>query len=250
MKKNIKLVYSYDGSDFFGSQRQPKLRTVQGEIERVLKIIFKESIDLITAGRTDRGVHSKKQVSNFYVDSKFPIDRLKRVLNQQLPNDILILDVQEVEMNFNSRFSAIYRAYEYYISEKQNPFKARYQTFVGKKLNIDRLNQIIKYIKGTHNFSNFRLVDCNCRIPIRTIYEAYFIRVDDESIKLYVKGNAFLKSQIRVIVGTVLDIYFKNKSENTISEMLLNYDKKYIKIVAEPQGLYLVDIGYKEERML
>ena len=106
LKKNIKIVYEYDGSEFYGFQRQPKLRTVQGEIEKVLEILFKEKIDLISAGRTDRGVHAKMQVSNFYIKLDIPISKLKKILNALLPEDINILEVEEIELNFNSRFSA------------------------------------------------------------------------------------------------------------------------------------------------
>lgn len=244
MERNIKLTYSYDGSEFFGFQRQPGFRTVQGELEKVLKGIFKNKIDLVSAGRTDRGVHAKMQVSNFFTTSNIPIQKIKRIINSLLPNDIFILDAQEVDLDFSSRFSAIYRSYEYYIGEDKNPFQSRYVTFVDEQLDLERLNRIVAPLVGRHNFSNFRLSDCGSNTTIREIYEAKFERVDEKTVKLYVKGNAFLKSQIRIIVGTILSIYFRKKPENYLVDMLENPDIQYAKIVAEPFGLHLFDIGY------
>ena len=220
LKKNIKIVYEYDGSEFYGFQRQPKLRTVQGEIEKVLEILFKEKIDLISAGRTDRGVHAKMQVSNFYIKLDIPISKLKKILNALLPEDINILEVEEIELNFNSRFSAKYRAYEYYITNKKNPFNSRYMSFIDEEFNIERLNKILTILIGEHDFSNFRLSDCGSKTTIREIYEIKFIREDENIIKLYVKGNAFLKSQIRIIIGTVLAIYQGKKEEKYLELML------------------------------
>lgn len=243
MKKNIKLIYSYDGSDFFGFQRQPKLRTVQGEIEKILKIIFRKDIDLISAGRTDRGVHAKMQVSNFLIENRIPVDKIKDILNELLPKDIVIKKVEIENQEFSSRFSAKYRAYEYYITNEKNPFKSRYTTYFKESFDIEVLNEIIKVLKGKHNFSKFRLSDCGSKTTEREIYEIYFERVNERVIKLYVKGNAFLKSQIRIIVGTTMAIYSGKKPKDYLKKMLENREE-VTKLVAEPYGLYLSEIGY------
>lgn len=243
MKRNIKIVYSYDGSEFFGFQRQPGLRTVQGEIEKALKIIFKEEIDLVSAGRTDRGVHAKMQVSNFFIDSSIPTEKIMDILNGILPKDIVIRDVSVEKEGFSSRFSAKYRSYEYYITNEKNPFNSRYVTYFKEKLDVEKLNNIVKILKGEHDFSNFRLSDCGSKTTVREIYEIYFEKVDEKMIKLYVKGNAFLKSQIRIIVGTTLAIYQGRKHENYLKDMLVKKGE-LSKVVAEPYGLHLSEIGY------
>ncbi|MGL4653662.1 MAG: tRNA pseudouridine(38-40) synthase TruA [Cetobacterium sp.] len=244
MERNIKITYSYDGSEFFGFQRQPKLRTVQGEIEKILKILFKKDIDLVSAGRTDRGVHAKKQVSNFLIHSTIPSEKIKYILNNSLPKDIYIENVEDVALDFSSRYSATYRAYEYFLGEDQNPFQSRYVTFVNGKLDLERLNAIAAPLVGVHDFCNFKLADCSSRTSEREMFEARFERVDEKTVKLCVKANAFLKSQIRIIVGTILSIYFNRRPENYLIEMLNNPNGKYIKDVAEPNGLHLSDIGY------
>lgn len=244
MERNIKITYSYDGSEFFGFQRQPKLRTVQGEIEKILKILFKKDIDLVSAGRTDRGVHAKKQVSNFLIHSTIPSEKIKYILNNSLPKDIYIENIEDVALDFSSRYSATYRAYEYFLGEDQNPFQSRYVTFVNGKLDLERLNAIAAPLVGVHDFCNFKLADCSSRTSEREMFEARFERVDEKTVKLCVKANAFLKSQIRIIVGTILSIYFNRRPENYLIEMLNNPNGKYIKDVAEPNGLHLSDIGY------
>ena len=122
--RNIKISYSYDGSDFYGFQRQPDKRTVQGEIERVLNIILKKEVNLITAGRTDRGVHARMQVSNFIIDSTLtiPLENLQRAVNKLLPSDISIFDIDEEDMSFNARYMPKARAYEYIITWEKDVF--------------------------------------------------------------------------------------------------------------------------------
>lgn len=242
--RNIKLTYRYDGSLFYGFQRQPEKRTVQGEIEKLLNVVFKKEIDLISSGRTDRGVHALIQVSNFYVDSTIPIERLKYILNRGLPLDIELLDVEEVEEKFNSRFDAKNRGYRYIISWERNPFRSRYETFINREIDIKRFYEILKPLIGIHDFNNFRLSDCGSKTSVREIYDIKIEKLEEKRIAIDLLGSSFLKSQIRIIIGTALNIYFKELPENYIEEMLKNPNKKYLKKVAPPYGLYLSQVNY------
>lgn len=242
--RNIKITYRYDGSLFFGFQRQPEKRTVQGEIEKLLNVVLKTEIDMISSGRTDRGVHALIQVSNFYTDSPIPLDKLKYVLTRGLPLDIELFDVEEVEENFNSRFDAKSRGYRYIISWERDPFKSRYETFVNKKIDRERFLEILKPLVGVHDFNNFRLSDCGSKTSVREIYSIDIIEIDSSRIAVDILGSSFLKSQIRIIIGTALDIYFGIRKEDYIVEMLENPQKKFIRKVAEPYGLYLSKVNY------
>ncbi|WP_294705414.1 tRNA pseudouridine(38-40) synthase TruA [uncultured Fusobacterium sp.] len=242
--RNIKLTYRYDGSLFYGFQRQPEKRTVQGEIEKLLNVVFKKEIDMISSGRTDRGVHALIQVSNFYVDSTIPIERLKYILNRGLPLDIELLDVEEVEEKFNSRFDAKNRGYRYIISWERNPFRSRYETFINREIDIKRFYEILKPLIGIHDFNNFRLSDCGSKTSVREIYDIKIEKLEEKRIAIDLLGSSFLKSQIRIIIGTALNIYFKELPENYIEEMLKNPNKKYLKKVAPPYGLYLSQVNY------
>lgn len=242
--RNIKIIYQYDGSSFYGFQRQPKKRTVQGEIEKILNILLNEKIDLISSGRTDRGVHAFCQVSNFQTSSVIPLEKLKFALKKGVVQDIKIIDVEEVHKSFNARFDAKSRGYKYIISSEKNPFRSRYETFIKEKINIARLQDILSTFVGIHDFNNFRLSDCGSKTSIREIYSINITKLDEYRLEITFLGNAFLKSQIRIMVGTALDIYFENRDENIIYDMLENPKKRFIKKVAPPFGLYLSEVNY------
>jgi len=242
--RNIKLVYQYDGSNFFGFQRQPDKRTVQEELEKGLYKITKEKINLISSGRTDRGVHAVEQVSNFITDSKIPANRLVYALDNITPKDIKILKVEDVDMEFHSRFSAKTRAYEFILTSKRSVFETRYITNIKDKVDIDKLYGIMKVFLGKHNFDGFRMTDCGGKNPIREIFEIKCYEKDNDKIGIYIKGNAFLKSQIRIMVGSSLAVYFNERPCDYLIKKLENSNPKDEKIVIDGSGLYLYEVNY------
>lgn len=242
--RNIKLIYQYDGSDFFGFQRQPDRRTVQGELEKGLYKIIMEKVNLISSGRTDRGVHAVKQVSNFTTDSKIPVDRLVYALDNITPKDIKILKVEEVSTEFHSRFSAKTRAYEFILTPQRSVFETRYLTEVKGEIDVDKLYNIMKVFLGKHNFDGFRMTDCGGKNPVREIFEIRCYKKEGNKIGIYIKGNAFLKTQIRIMVGSSLAVYFNERSCEYLLDKLENPDKKSEKIVIDGTGLYLYEINY------
>ncbi len=244
--KNIKITYSYDGSDFYGVQRQPKERTVQGEIEKAIKILLKKEVTLTTAGRTDRGVHASMQVSNFFMDDErtIPVENFKRAINRLLPEDIEIYNVEEVDLEFNSRYHATKRAYEYVLTWKKDIFSRRYKTYVEEEIDKDKLLDILLPLIGVHDFNNFRLKDENNRTTIREIYQIKTYLKDEDTLGVYIEGSAFLKTQIRIIIGTALEIYLGKMPKDYI-ELLLNEPEVSRRVViAKPNGLYLAKIEY------
>ena len=243
-RKNIKLEFRYDGSRYYGFQRQPNKITVQGEIEKVLRIVTKEEINLISAGRTDRGVHAYHQVSNFYTSSSIPVEKYKYLLTRALPKDIDILSVEEVSEEFNARHDAKMREYIYIISWKKNPFEAKYCKFVKDKIDAEKLENIFSSFLGIHDFRNFRLSDCGSKITIREIYSIEVKYFSENKLRICIRGSAFLKSQVRIMVGTALEVYYKNLAENHIELMLNDFSKEYKKYLVEAEGLYLNKINY------
>lgn len=242
--RNIKLIYEYDGTNFFGMQKQEKARTVAGEIEKSLKAILKEEVNLVNSGRTDRGVHALKQVSNFITNSKIPSERLQYALSKSFPGDINLLQLEEVEEDFNARFSAKWRSYIYKLSPKKDIFQRNRVMFVREDIEVERLNKILSPLKGRHDFGSFRKADCGAQNGIREIYEIYAYKVNEE-IHIYLKANSFLKSMVRIIVGSALAVYFKDKPEDYLINKLSNPNiQENGKIMAEPQGLYLYEVEY------
>ena len=184
------------------------------------------------------------QVSNFKTSSAIPTDRLEYALNRGLPEDINIMSVEDVDDNFNSRFDAKTRTYEYILSWEKTPFRARYETFINKKIDIDKFKEILQNFIGIHDFNNFRMSDCGSKTSVREIYNINAEKIDDYRIKVRIVGNAFLKSQIRIIIQTSIDTYFGRCEKDCILKMLNNPNKTFKKRVASPNGLYLAKIEY------
>lgn len=242
--RNIKLTYQYDGSDFFGFQRQPDRRTIQGELEKGLHKIIREKVNLISSGRTDRGVHAVKQISNFITNCKIPADRLTYALDNITPKDIKILKIEDVDIEFHSRFSVKTRAYEFILTSKRSVFENRYLTEVKENIDINKLYDIMKVFLGKHNFDGFRTTDCGGNNSIREIFEIRCYKKNDHKIGIYIKGNAFLKTQIRIMVGSSLAVYFNEKPFDYLVKKLENPNPKDEKIVIDGSGLYLYEINY------
>ncbi|TDT70628.1 tRNA pseudouridine38-40 synthase [Hypnocyclicus thermotrophus] len=242
--RNIKITYQYNGSNFYGMQRQNEFRTVQGEIEKALNKLFREKITIKTSGRTDRGVHALFQVSNFLTNNKtIPVEKLTYILNRGLPKDIHILDTKEVELEFNSRFSAKDRAYIYKMCSQKNPFDYDKVMNVKEEINEEKLKKILTPLLGEHNFDSFRKSDCEAKNNFREIKEIKCYRENNYTI-VYLKANAFLKSMVRIIIGSALAVYFGERDENYIINKLKDPNINDEKILAEPQGLYLCEINY------
>ena len=242
-ERNIKITYSYDGTDYYGFQRQIKMKTIQGTIEEYLFKITKEKINLISSGRTDTGVHAEMQVSNFQLLSPIPIEKMKEILNRGLPESIVIKDVEEVKEDFHSRFSAKERVYRYYLTWERNPFKNRFTTYVPFEIELKKFLQSMVILKGIHNFKNFRLAGCTSKTQVRELYSVEGEENGEKGLYIQISGSGFLKSQIRIIIGIALDIYCKRKPKNYFEKMLKE-DGKYIKTVAPANGLHLWEIKY------
>lgn len=242
--RNIKLVYEYDGTNFYGLQKQKGQRTVAGEIEKILNILLKEEVNMVNSGRTDKGVHALMQVSSVITKGEIPIDRLEVALRRALPKDINLLKVEEVSLDFNARFSAKWRSYEYKISSHKNIFERNSVLWVEEEIDIEKLFGILKPIIGKHNFDSFRKADCQSYNPIREIYDMKVFK-RDKNVIIYIKANAFMKSMVRIIVGSALAVYFGKENSDYIEEKLNNPNKKdWNKHIAEPQGLYLCEVSY------
>jgi len=240
--RNIFIEYAYDGSLFYGSQRQPNQRTVQREIEKALNILTKENINLITAGRTDRGVHALKQVSNFYTEAIIPVEKFFYALFNSLPKDIHLLSLREINKEFNARFDAKSRSYKYIITNEKSPFNVRYTTYIKKKININELERIMNIFVGVHNFTNFMLTDKSNKNPQREIYSIKV--VENKNIEIFIRGSSFLKSQVRLMIGGAILVLEKKLTLEQLKEYLDSPLLKYKKNVANAAGLYLYDVEY------
>lgn len=239
---NLKFICSYDGSLFFGSQKQPKKNTVEDELLKAFKNL---NIDtkIVLSGRTDKEVHATKQVFNCQIPQFWTdFEKLATVLNKKLPNSIKILKISKVDDEFNSRFYAKRRVYRYLITSKPtNPFNAKYIEYV-KNIDEKLLKFAIKEFVGIHDFKYFYKTGSEKENTKREIFDAKFYKHKDVYVFKF-EANSYIRSQIRLMVGFLLQI---NKQKLTIEDLKrqLNLEKQIFKTPAPANGLYLAKIKY------
>jgi tRNA pseudouridine38-40 synthase len=249
----MKLVFSYDGSSFFGLQKQPGKRTIQGVLEHVLRKVDVAPIAVVSSGRTDAGVHALAQVAHFDVErASMRAENFYHIFSRQLPTDIAVISVSEVPTSFHARFSVTSKEYWYkFRSLKEshpNPFASRYYTYVADAIDLARLNEIAAHYVGTHDFTAFTTMpagfDC-----VRQIYAAYCeYDAVEETYIFKIKGNGFTKYMVRILVGFMFEIYRGREDITTIESLYASRDRLYVHTKMSPAGLYLVDVAYGEEK--
>lgn len=235
------ITFSYDGTNFNGYQKQPKLRTIQGEIEDALKFVGEEDIELCASGRTDKGVHALNQKAHFDLNKNITCYKLKCALNTYTKNDIYIKDVKVVQNDFHARYMVKKKEYIYKINiGEYNPIERNYIYQYNKNLNIDRIKKEIEYLKGTHDFRAFANMEDKKESYIRTIYDVDVLQTDN-IITIKFIGNGFLKYQVRNMVGALIETSTKDKS---IKSILESKDRKSFGKIAPATGLYLNNVEY------
>ncbi len=175
--KKILAEIAYDGSIYHGFQIQPTKPTIQGEIEKALMKINKKKVKIHSSGRTDKGVHAKKQIITFDININIQLNNLKKALNAiLLKNGIKILKLKYVKNSFHPRFNAQKRKYSYRILNSNNyyPWEGYQAHYVNKKLNIRNLNQMAKILIGNHDFTTFSCIKDKSKSKFRHIYFAKF----------------------------------------------------------------------------
>ena len=250
-KRNVKIIYQYDGSKFLGFQRQKdnNVKTVQGEIEKVILKAFSQNTNMISSGRTDKGVHAIEQVSNFLIDGNIPLEAIKRQINKSLKGEVKILNITEANENFNARFDAKNRTYLYIMRAEKDitPFESNYITGLKEKVEAEKFQKIMDSFIGKHDFSSFMKKDKAYRNPVREIFYIkcyYDKKFGKNQVNIEICGNGFLKTMVRIMIGSALAVYFGKEKENYIIKRLKNPDADNKKILAPSEGLYLYKVNY------
>ncbi len=240
---NYKVTVAYDGSNYYGFQRQKNCRTVQGELEKVLSIVFKEEIGISASGRTDRGVHALNQVVNFTTGITIEASQLKYALNRLIPDDISVLDVSVECGSFHARFSAVSKKYRYIIATEDDLFKRKYKYYVGKELNIDLMKKAACLLIGEHDFYSFSNNRKTDKSTVRDIKSIDIYR-EGKDIYIDITANSFLYNMVRVIVMYLINIALGKIDYNKTSYLLENHTRELTRLKAPASGLYLVKVYY------
>lgn len=242
------LNLEYKGTNFSGSQKQKtKVRTVQGELEKVLGTLTKQNIKTIFSGRTDAGVHARGQVVHFDSEMDFTEPKVLYSINGLLPKDMSVSSIEKVSKTFHAQKSATARFYRYkIISRKQRSAFDEDCLFIKDSLNIDFINQALKIIEGEHDFSSFKKTGSANPAKICNVYIARCHRKGDE-ILIDIVANRFLYGMVRAIVGTILYLERKSLSPESLKEILKNRNRAKAGPAASPYGLTLMKVIYDKD---
>lgn len=242
----IKAVIEYDGTDFFGFQKQPSKPTVQGEIERALAEIFQvDNFRIAGAGRTDAGVHATGQVISFDAPDRFPADRIRPAANGRLPKSIRLRRMEIVPETFHARYSAKSRTYIYVVLNREEPtaLLARYVWQITQRLDAGEMQSAAELLLGTHDFASFGMPDRAGGTTVRRILKLP-IRPMKDAIIFGVRADAFLRGMARAIVGTLVEVGLGKRSRDDVEEMLKARDRRASGVSAPPRGLFLTRVEY------
>ncbi len=246
MSRRIKLILSYDGTDFSGWQLQKNDRTVQEEIEKALEKLHGKPVRITGSGRTDAGVHAVGQVCHFDTDSSIPDGKFKAALNSLLPHDVRILSSCEAADDFHARYSARRRVYMYYIRETEFPLPF-YRNYCYRMRNVPPLNSLnacARQIVGVHDFTTFSAAGDRSSSKIREIYASNFF-IENGYIVYKIEGTAFLWKMVRSLVGTMLEVASSPLSGGLMKEILLSKERNLAGPTAPAQGLYFFKVEYE-----
>ncbi len=248
MMRNIKIVLEYDGTNYYGFCRQPSLPTIQGKIEDAIERVFQERISIIPASRTDAHVHALGQVVNFKTKSKMTEGEIGNALNANLPEDIRVVSVEEVALNFHARYLAKSKEYVYYLINGENlpVFLRKYVYLIPEPLNIEAVVSASKAFIGEHNFKNFCAEDGQ-RNFVRNIYSIDVEGLDFLGLKITLLrfvANGFLYKMVRFLTSALIDVGRDKIKVDKLVQMLEGKVEQKVSSLVPPQGLYLAKVGY------
>ena len=249
--RNLKLILTYDGSDFAGWQVQPDVATVQGTLASAVARITGETVLPQGSGRTDAGVHALAQVATFATESSVPTANFAKALNDILPASIRVLEVEEAAADFHARRSALAKTYRYRIYRAAicPPFLARYVWHYPYPLQEEAMVRAARRVEGEHDFTSFAAVDPERGrdgAPVsnlRRIFSSTWERLGDEFVYT-VRGSGFLHHMVRNLVGTFILVGKGTLQPEDITRILGARDRSAAGATAPAGGLYLVNVEY------
>ena len=247
--RHIRLVLEYDGSALHGWQRQPNGPTVQQHLEEALSKLFAHEVKVIGASRTDAGVHARGQVAAFRTERTIPLHGIRRALNAMLPDAIAVREADEVDEAFHPRFSATGKHYRYTIlvARDRSPRWRDRAWHHPEALDRSAIREAATHLVGEHDFAAFRASGCAAKTTVRRVYGIDLVE-GEETLIVDVRGNAFLRNMVRIIVGTLADIGVGRWPPGQVAEILASKDRTLGGMTAPAHGLELISVGYDGSR--
>ncbi|MGI9352231.1 MAG: tRNA pseudouridine(38-40) synthase TruA [Rhizobiaceae bacterium] len=244
-----RLVIEYDGTPYYGWQRQEKFISVQQVLEEAMEEFTQEKATVFAAGRTDTGVHALGQVVHVDLSKDWAPQKVQEATNGLLKfkgHPVAALEVKKVDDEFDARFSAVRRSYRYRIINRMAPptIERERAWWIRFPLNVDVMNEAAQELVGHHDFTTFRSTDCQAKSPMRTLDLLQVKRVNETEIEILAESRSFLHNQVRSIVGSLKMVGDTKWSRQDLIEARDALDRKACGPVAPAYGLYLVHVDY------
>ncbi len=248
--RHIRLVVEYDGTHLSGWQRQDNAPTVQQHIEEALAKLLTHETRISGASRTDAGVHARGQVATFHTERTIPLHGIRRGLNSMLPDAIAIRDVAEVGADFHPRFSATGKHYRYtlYRGVNRSPLWRYRAWHHPEALDVAAMRVGAAALCGVHDFAAFRAAGCSAPTTVRRLESVDLTELPEDLLVVDVRGNAFLRNMVRILVGTLVDIGTARLDAAQVSEIIASKDRTRAGLTAPARGLELVEVRYDGRR--
>ena len=249
MKQNYKLLLSYDGSRYFGFERQKDQElTIQGKLEAVLSAMPRndtEKVETFSAGRTDAGVHARGMCCNVFLDTNLTEEEIQEYCNHYLPEDIGINSVKKASERFHARYLARGKVYRYscYIGKNKDVFERKYLYHLEEEPDIEEMKRAGAYLVGEKDFKSFSGNPKMKKSTVRKIFNIDILR-NGNILRFYFHGSGFLQYQIRIMVGTLLEVGYHKKRAEEMEEILLSRDRRRAGYTAPAKGLCLMKVEY------
>ena len=249
MKQNYKLLLSDDGSRYFGFERQKDQElTIQGKLEAVLSAMPRndtEKVETFSAGRTDAGVHARGMCCNVFLDTNLTEEEIQEYCNHYLPEDIGINSVKKASERFHARYLARGKVYRYscYIGKNKDVFERKYLYHLEEEPDIEEMKRAGAYLVGEKDFKSFSGNPKMKKSTVRKIFNIDILR-NGNILRFYFHGSGFLQYQIRIMVGTLLEVGYHKKRAEEMEEILLSKDRRRAGYTAPAKGLCLMKVEY------
>jgi tRNA pseudouridine38-40 synthase len=245
MDRNIQLIIAYDGTGYHGFQRQANALAIQQILEERLALIFGHRVTIHAAARTDTGVHAYGQSVSVHTTGTIPLEKIPAAAKSVLPDAIVVLAAAERPPAFNARYDAKSKIYVYRlrVSPDKDPFMRHYSWHIKTPLAMAPMEEALKTIEGTHDFSAFQAQGGEFVHPVKTIYQAN-CRSQENLVELEFWGSGFLYHMVRNLVGTLVDVGHGRVTVAHFAKIMASKNRKMAGITAPPQGLFLKEVIY------
>jgi tRNA pseudouridine38-40 synthase len=251
-KKNFsrfKLFIEYEGTRYSGWQKQENAKTIQGTIVKAANEVFgNDFVDLQGSGRTDSGVHALCQVAHLDAKTVLAPEIIRMKINDLLPHDINILEVEKTSANFHARHDAKSRSYIYQISRRRTAFSKNYVWWVKDKLDFKKMESASKIFSGLHDFSSFSDDDSEEK-STKVWIDEIKLRESGDLILIRIVGSHFIWKMVRRIVGVLVEVGRGRKTEKDILNYLSRKSNEVAKFTAPPSGLFLEKVLYESDKL-